>query len=163
MIHNKSGLVTLAILEIDDASLDVHHNTLLLRVKDHKGPIKGSHCLLTDAQDGRYSSAGLGKACHGYHLVAWKKFGREALKAVPSNKKNRDNLVISHLCGNGPRCCNPDHIILEEKWKNDERTHCHFSLNNLVRTQGSRRVIKKALDAGLCPHTPHCCTLLSNQ
>jgi len=162
MNHNKSGIPTLSVLKMNDATLDDHLDTLLTdRVEDQKGLIKGSHCLPTKAKNGRYSVKST-KVCYGYQLVAWKKFGREALNAVPSNKTDRDDLVISHLCGNG-RCCNPDHLILEEKWKNDERTHCHFCLENLVRTRGSRRVVEKALDAGLCPHTPHCCTLLSNQ
>lgn len=158
MKHNKSGQATLSILTMNETLLTTHHAQLLDdRVDDQLGPIKGSHCLFTKAQDGRYS-ANQKKICFGYQLTAWDKFGRRALNAVPSNKTNRNDLVISHLCGNGPRCCNPDHLVLEEKWKNDERTHCHFCLHRIQTTQGTRKAIKTALKLGLCPHTPPCYT-----
>lgn len=158
MKHNKSGIARLSVLTMNDTLLKRHHKTLLQdRVEDHKGPIKGSHCLYTKALDGRYSAA-QNKICYGYQLIAWKKFGRQALDAVPSNKTSREDLVISHLCGNGPRCCNPDHLVLEQKQKNDERTHCHFCLKNIYTARGTRRAIKEALHLGLCPHSPPCCT-----
>jgi len=36
-------------------------------------------------------------------------------------------LSVSHLCGDH-RCGNPDHVIVEGKRTNDERSHCHFVL-----------------------------------
>jgi len=47
---------------------------------------------------GRFSYDGE-KVFYGYQLVAWKKFGREALELVPAVKASRDDIVISHICG----------------------------------------------------------------
>jgi len=155
MLHNKSNKATLSVLDLSDEDLDTYHTTLL-ETRLHEGPdlIEGSDCAFTKATDGRFS-LGSKKVCYGYQLIAWKKFGRVALTAVPSNKTNAEDLVISHLCGVGPRCCTPTHIILEPKRINDERTHCHYCLKNAFAV-GGHSYIKIALDLGICPHTPTC-------
>lgn len=94
---------------------------------------------------------------YAYHLVAHKKFGRDRLETVSSNKKGNDALTISHLCGTS-NCCNEDHIVIEKKTINDERTHCHYVLGNLKKNRESiesydlvfRNVLKT------CPHEPKC-------
>jgi hypothetical protein len=50
------------------------------------------------------------KVAYGYQLVAYKKFGREKLLKVPSNKLS-NSLTISHLCGSR-NCVISDHLIL---------------------------------------------------
>lgn len=33
-------------------------------------------------------------------------------------------LQASHLCHEGPSCCNPTHVIVEPKWRNVKRNYC---------------------------------------
>jgi len=158
MKHNKSGNSNLSILNITDEELELHWKKLHSKsVVQQRGIIENSPCWNTNAADGRYSHQQK-KICFAYQLSAWKKYGRQALFSIPSNKTSPDALVISHLCGNGPRCCNPDHLILESKKINDERTHCHFCLQQIYKL-GDYRSIKIALDIGICSHEPACCTL----
>lgn len=154
--HNKSGISTLSILEIDDKVLEMYWLDLSRKANTEEGLVEYSPCFLTSAKDGRYSHR-QEKICHAYHLAAWKKYGRESLLLVPSNKASPDSLVISHLCGNGPRCFRMEHLVLEAKIINDERTHCHFCLKNACAI-GDFRAIKHALEMGICPHVPPCCT-----
>lgn len=155
--HNKSGNPNLSLLNMDDPTLENHYNTLITHnITVTTGTIEDSDCHFHGAKDGRFS-VGSKKICFGYQLIAWKKFGRDALNAVPSNKTKPEHLVISHLCGKGPRCCNPAHLVLEQKRINDERTHCHFCIQNIL-SCADHQGVKIALHLGLCPHTPTCCT-----
>ena len=79
------------------------------------------------------------------------------MEQVPSSKASRESLVISHICGNGPRCWNQHHLHLEPKWINDERTKCHFVIKHYVDKNGDMGV--EGFINSFCPHTPKCCTL----
>lgn len=155
--HNKSGKPTLSLLSMDDATLELHYKTLCESdlVQVTAGTIEDSDCHIYSSTDGRISSHSK-KIFWAYQLIAWKKFGRAALDTVPSNKRKED-LVISHLCGNGPRCCNPEHLVLETKETNEQRIHCHYCIKNIF-AHSEFIGTKIALDLGLCPHTPTCCT-----
>jgi hypothetical protein len=109
---------------------------------------------VTTAADGRFSHGG-SKIFFTYQLVAWSVFGRDRVSKIRSNK-SADDITISHLCGNST-CCNGSHLFLESKTVNDERTHCHFVLNNLASTGGLFAVWTfKDKHHGWCPHNPEC-------
>jgi len=154
--HNKSGKSTLSLLEYSEEDLEVHWKTAIQKGKVTSDMMENSPCLFTNAQDGRFSVGGK-KICFSYQLVAWKKFGRDSMVAIPSNKTDQNDLVISHICGNGPRCIRDTHLALEPKKVNDERTHCHFCLRNVFKREGSEGVTK-ALNLGICSHDQQCCT-----
>lgn len=155
--HNKSDDANLKVLTHSDEDLQSWYQFMFNGLISMEGLIEDSPCLCTNAKDGRFSVDQV-KVCPAYHLSAFMKFGRKALEGVPSKKINKESLVISHLCGNGPRCANPDHLILESKGINDERTHCHFCLTNAYRF-GDYRGLRMLLETGLCCfHDPLCCT-----
>lgn len=90
----------------------------------------------------------------GYFFVAWQKFGSFKMNQIKGTKNNRNDLTISHLCGT-KMCCTPSHIILEAKYINDERTHCHYAMGNILQASGLDEMVN-ALAKGLCPHIPIC-------
>jgi len=161
--HNKSGRTTLSILEYGDHEIDNFAEVLYstgLRVEE--GLIQGSPCKLMKATDGRFSYQGK-KVTYGYHIAAFKKFGRERLLEVEPNKVNQDSLTISHLCGTRD-CCEPSHLLLESKLINDERTHCHFAMRHMLNRERAGNGKEPYYGAGYyitcgCPHTPACGTL----
>jgi hypothetical protein len=152
-MHNKSGLNILSFLKSND-------NYILQRWNDYKdnyvevvqGPIWDNPCWLTSSQDGR---AGGDKFAYAYELAAFSRYGRWNLEKVPP-RKSKDSLTISHICGWGPRCCNPHHLVLEPKWMNDERTHCHWALHNAW-NYGGYHGLQEAYYLRVCPHYPACC------
>jgi hypothetical protein len=155
-IHNKSGKSQLSfLLKGED------HTEKLFKIFDERiacghmvSGLCRTQCILLANKKGTVSLGG-NHACFGYQLVALRKFGLESLLAVPPSKDG-DSLTISHLCGTR-NCCNPDHLILEAKRINDERTHCHFSMNQLLAKAGPE-FLEMALHVGLCPHQPQCGT-----
>jgi hypothetical protein len=86
---------------------------------------------------------------------AFQVFGRETLLKVPPNKEAND-LLISHVCGTG-LCVKRRHLVLEPKWVNDQRVHCHF-LVHLLMEQGKVEEAKalRSLVMEACPHYPTC-------
>lgn len=150
--HNKSSLAGLSLLERTDDELFYDWQELKSMLISIEGPIFQSPCLLTNSKDGRISNSGI--KTFGYHLAAFSRYGRYNLERIPSTK-TKNCLVISHICGNGPRCANPWHLCLESKEVNDERTHCHFSLSNIFEASGYEGT-KVASSLGICPHTPRC-------
>ena len=52
------------------------------------------------------------------------------------------------------------HLILETKQVNDERTHCHFTLMNVVKKTGHVG-LHRAYALGFCNHIPPCGTILN--
>lgn len=112
-----------------------------------------SPCLLHSAADGRFSQ-NQKKVAYGYQIIAFIKFGRRALEDVEASKSSKHSKLLSHLCGTR-NCCNEDHIVIESKGVNDERTHCHFCMHLILSTSGHEGV-KRFLELGGCPHTPHC-------
>jgi len=165
-VHNKSGKSTLALLDNSDTTLN---SWLELAKKKFKviddGLIIDSKCILMSAKDGKLSVQQK-KVAWGYHLVAFDKFGREAMLSVSPIKDKKDSLTISHLCGTRD-CCNSEHLIIEGKKINDERTHCHFVLKNIKKAhqKDSANFMKDNLDLffriGGCPHEPKCLYLNS--
>jgi len=154
-LHNKSGSATLSILDESKhphSSVLEYHRTLLRQTKHHQGLIQNSPCLLMTAADGRFTISQK-KVAYGYQIVAYVKFGRQALLPVTTAKTARD-LLISHLCGTA-NCCEPSHLVLETKLVNDERTHCHFCLRNAFAKTGWASV-QQVLASGACPHQPQC-------
>lgn len=147
--HNKSNINTLVILSSSDDIIKTWSTTMADSLFRFDGLISGSDCLCLTAQDGRLT-VNRKKVAYGYHIVAFNKFGREELKKVTTNKLQTD-LVISHLCGTR-NCCNPDHLILETKQTNDERTHCHFCMRN-AKQSGK---LAAFLACGACRHEPQC-------
>jgi len=156
-MHNKSLKSSLSVLDFSDEALKTYTKILKTKLEIKSGHIFNSPCLITNSKDGRFSHEQK-KICFGYQLVAWEVFGRTQLESVPSNKNSHEAVVISHVCGNGPRCCRKEHLKLEPKWVNDERTHCHFAINHAFNT-GGYDAVTKVLELGICPHTPKCCTI----
>lgn len=115
--------------------------------------IPGSPCFHLSGEDGRLSISGK-KVCFGYQLVAYCKFGRDELLNVASSKTNQECLVISHLCGYR-NCCNKDHLVLESKRVNDERTNCHGCIRSILDSQGPDsypEALRAFIDLGACKH-----------
>lgn len=75
------------------------------------------------------------------------------LEYVPSSKTN-DELTISHLCGTR-NCIIGDHLILEPKRINDERTGCHQYLLNGVKPK-DEELYWALVRQELCPHDIQC-------
>lgn len=152
--HNKSGKDHLAFLDMSDD--EIHHiwETIIYPdLREHQ-IIPGTMCLLTNADDGRVS-IDQHKVGFGYHFAAFERYGRVELMKVPPKKDSKYALVVSHLCGNGPRCCNPEHLVIEVKEINDERVHCHFCIYKAISHKGSEGLMLFGL-AGGCPHDPPC-------
>jgi hypothetical protein len=155
-MHNKSQKTHLSLLDHPDDELGACWDTIsATELLEEPGLFKNSPCWVHNSNDGRVSVQGK-KIFYAYQLAAWKKFGRDAIYAVPANKVSRDSLVISHLCGSeNSRCSNPEHLLLEPKWINDERTHCHFVLANILSNSG-RNGLRMAKQIGVCQHQPPC-------
>jgi Zinc-binding loop region of homing endonuclease len=150
--HNKSGLTGLSLLESDDEALARWARALRKTLTPMPALCQGSDCLLLPAQDGRFSYQRR-KVAFGYQIVAFEKFGRDALAQVEASK-DRSSKLLSHICGTR-NCCNVDHIVIETKGINDERTHCHFCMLNVFNASGHSGVAR-FLELGGCPHTPRC-------
>lgn len=143
----------LTLVQMDDNDLQLHWEHLLDYLIETDGTIESSPCWLTNPKDGRISIKGI-KKFFGYQLAAWSKYGREYLEIVPPNKTKADHMTISHLCGGGPRCCNPDHITIEFKWLNDERTQCMAVFLRIKQQLGSPTF--ELVQSTCCPHNPKC-------
>lgn len=156
-LHNKSGLEELTLLTYDDRRLRELDNILATALQ-HGSTADGllpSKCRFTRAADGRLSQHGK-KPCYAYQLVALRRFTRDKLKRVTASKLGKD-FTISHLCGS-LLCCNAEHLFLETKRTNDERTHCHFVLSNISKQRGFDR-LRKFVDRNkyqYCQHVPRC-------
>jgi hypothetical protein len=159
--HNKSKKVTLALLDQEDATLLVWHSLIQEKLRPVVDTvINGSPCSLLYQQNGQPVGDGRltierVKVAYAYQVVAWKKFGRDELKTVSPSKSEVNAKTISHLCGT-PNCCNPDHLVIEAKTVNDERTHCHWCCENAVLKCSTVTHISFA--ALFCPHNPTCYT-----
>jgi hypothetical protein len=92
--------------------------------------------------------------CYGYQLIAYNKYDRDEIQHIKAVKQTKNDYVISHLCGTR-NCCNENHIILEPKEINDERTHCHFVMSHVAAHSGHGS-IEKVRELGGCPHSPQC-------
>jgi len=81
------------------------------------------------------------------------RFNIQDLKLVLKDKSSLSNAAstLSHLCGNG-WCGFYDHLCIEAKSINDERTHCHFVLKNCTTLEQFQTV------QSICPHFPKCFT-----
>jgi len=151
--HNKSKNPNLSLLKFEEdvlfAALEgtgSHQVQGLMR--------DSSKCKVLKPKDGRVSHLQR-KMAFGYQIVALQKFGREEMSKIASSKRS-DDLTISHLCGT-ENCCNPDHLILEEKRINDDRTHCHHVMRNIIRNNGeSPSRLEEFFNLNACPHKPQC-------
>jgi len=156
-LHNKSGLSELTLLTYDDSRLE-NLGKILAVALEHGEKSDGllpTQCCFTRAADGRLSHNGK-KQCYGYQLVALRRYKRAKLQRVTASKSGRD-FSISHLCGS-LLCCTPEHLYLETKRVNDERTHCHFVLQR-IRRQNSKECYRKFVEQNkfnYCEHTPRC-------
>lgn len=153
-LHNKSGKAGLSLLEFDDATL-LRWESAVQHGAHAFAALCPSPCLLMATADGRFTADRV-KVAYGYQLVAFAKFGRAGLAAVAAAKKATD-LTISHVCGTR-NCVAPDHLLLEPKAINDERTHCHFVLQRVFARSGQAGVAG-ALQLGVCAHVPMCATV----
>lgn len=153
--HNKSGLVGLSLLQHGEAILEEWLQVLndrILNGTQEDNLVIGSPCFLLSNQKGTLVIQSK-HVCFGYQLVAYRKFGRDRLYQVTASKRAED-MLISHLCGTR-NCCNPDHLFLESKSVNDERTHCHFVMNCTLRS-GGMQALQRLNELPFCPHTPVC-------
>lgn len=148
-IHNKSGQTGLKILQL--SALDLNEVRLAYsRTKKISKKLLGmTECTYLENQDGRLSVESK-KLTFGYHLVALDRFGKDQLQEVSASKSEKGAKTISHICGT-PNCLSPEHLVLEEKTINDQRTHCHFVMN-LAKEKSDALLIVKSL----CPHEPKC-------
>lgn len=153
--HNKSQTAHLSILKLTDDQIEEFDGIVYDSSYYAQGPIQDSPCLLSKPEDGRTTY--LGNKYAVAHISSFLRFGREAMESIPAAKTSKDSPIISHLCGNGPRCWNPHHLAIEPKWLNDERTHCHFVFNRYFERNGY-----VGLDDYVklsCPHEPRCFTI----
>nr|AER08052.1 putative His-Cys homing endonuclease [Acrasis rosea] len=161
--HNKSGSEWLSLMGKTDAQ--VAHFVVILKEKlektthDEFEVIDGSRCITMSAKDGRLT-VNSKKVCFGYQLVAWEKYGRDNMGMVSSAKVGGEALTISHLCG-VRNCCERDHIIIEPKKVNDDRTHHHGTVfhafhNNKCGQKSFLDLLGLVRDT--CGHEPKCFT-----
>ena len=92
-----------------------------------------------------------------YHVRALDVFGPDLLGLVPPNKVTNNSLTVSHSCG-VRHCCTRSHLLIEPKWVNDERTHCHFLVISLIHRGASQEEVFRMVDniRSACPHMPKC-------
>jgi len=150
--HNKSGKAALSVTDADAVQVLAWARMVDDALVQQQEGLCATPCQLYPTGDGRITVAGK-KVCYAYQAVAHRKFGRDELSKVAA-AKSQDDLVISHLCGTR-NCVVESHLILESKRLNDERTHCHYTMANVVRKSG-RAGLAAAMDLGLCDHNPHC-------
>lgn len=155
VLHNKSGSANLTIVGYDSTQLESLSVAFNVADKVTLDGLALTPCKTLRNADGRVSWRGV-KMAFGYQLVAFRKFGAAAIAAVPSSKR-ADDALLSHLCGTR-NCLVPEHIVIEPKRINDERTHCHFCMTNIKRKAGMGAVTA-ALQSGLCQHNPCCGSL----
>jgi hypothetical protein len=148
--HNKSGSSRLAIVDLDKVDLEAVKKALGAAGVHHAMRLGRNECRLMGAGDGRVSVRGK-KVAYGYQVVALEKFGEAELTKVSATKSEEGALTISHLCGTA-FCLNADHIVLEAKTVNDERTKCHFVMQ--VADDLGRLPALRELE--VCPHLPAC-------
>jgi len=158
--HNKSGKDTVNVSTWTDDEYNTYEK-VYERTPKIKFQAEGrgycSQCELIATQDGTplkdgrltYKSK---KVCHGYQLVARKKFGVSRMQQIASSKRQED-ITISHLCGTR-NCCNPRHLVLESKATNDARTVCHKGLDNYFSV--SKKCAPQDDIEKRCPHKPLC-------
>lgn len=148
--HNKSGRLGLSIVDLSDA--DFQSLGLAFQAITAQSELKLclSPCrIVTSPRDGRLTLRQR-KVAYAYQYVARVKFG-DRLREVSSAKSEPDALTISHVCGTH-HCVNAEHIVLESKVINDERTMCHF-----VMTEAKRKgVLDNLRELRVCPHEPIC-------
>lgn len=160
--HNKSGKEALSFLSHTHKEIRGYYRILKQRLRETgtstDGLIEGSPCVLLNSQKGRLT-VNSKDVCYGYQLIAWKKFSAWKLAYIRPSK-GRTDATISHLCGTR-NCCNADHIVVEHKYINDERTHCHFSLRNAL-THGGYSDVHSVVEA-ICTHVPRCASVARNQ
>lgn len=148
-LHNKSRITNLKVLSFDDETLFSFHTDILSRAIVTRGLIPLSPCWIYSTADGRYTHMQV-KVAYAYQICSTVYFGRHTIELLASNKFAND-LCLSHLCGKH-RCVNPDHITVEPKFINDERTHCHFVMNRCKKL----RTLKSFHRNQMCPHNPVC-------
>jgi len=140
------------------------------------GPLPYSRCWKIQTEDhktlkiGGFISYSQNYRVPGYHVAARILYGLEALKVVNPKNQHRgtktkiaDFLTVSHLCGSPESlCCNPGHLVIESKRVNDERTHCHFCLNNVITSAKRKRQPFALADWwDMCSHEPKCGSFLN--
>ena len=153
-IHNKSKRTDLRVGTQDEVAVAEWETALKAADKmPTKEGIAETDCQVMKAADGRVSVKGK-KSVFGYQLVARSKFGRHGLEDVKAVKTEKDSLVISHLCGTR-NCIVADHLVIERKEVNDDRTHCHFVMRNVFAKSG-KDGLAKCMALGLCAHEPAC-------
>lgn len=163
-LHNKSNKQFISVFYLSDEEAEFHYKEAMKRLE---GPAIGncmghdSPCRPTKHKGGRYIPTGFkNQLCYTYQLVARKSFGNEPIVASKTN----DDMTISHLCGfEESRCAEECHLIIEPKRVNDERVHCHFIMNSIVKEWKMKKNFKQELKYRLkdfadkyCPHTPKC-------
>lgn len=153
--HNKSQTAHLSILNLTDEQIEQFDALLYQSSHFVEGLIEDSPCLCCIPQDGRVTF--LGNKYAVAHVSSFLKFGREKMETIPATKISKNSLIISHLCGNGPRCFNPLHLAIEPKWLNDERTHCHFIIKKRFESHGYDGLAE--FIKLICPHEHKCCTI----
>lgn len=151
-LHNMSAKAYLVIGTQDEEKHARWREVLKGASQKYVPGLAESACLVMRAGDGRLSIKGQ-KVVFGYQVVASTKFGKEALKEIES-VKGADSLLISHLCGTR-NCLVPEHLVLETKAINDQRTMCHFVMRNVLHKSG-RDGLAQAMALGLCLHSPPC-------
>jgi hypothetical protein len=152
-VHNKSKISGLSLLKESEYTLAKCREYIMPdKLKSFDGRNPTSPCQIVQTKDGRITIQRR-KICYAYQLVALDKFSGNELSRIESNKGS-DSLTISHLCG-VTKCCNKNHIVIERKTINDERTHCHFALSNVFMNGGIAHVGTFNL-LGACPHNPVC-------
>jgi len=150
--HNKSGRKQLAVVELDEEKLQKLSEILRAAKKKDAKRLSNTPCRLLTIEDGRITLEGK-KACYGYQLIALEKFQSDLSRVSPA-KSEPNALTISHVCGTR-NCINQDHIVLESKKLNDERTHCH-TIMTWAQEKGQ---LQNYLDLNICKHDPPCGSL----
>jgi len=166
--HNKSGKASLSISskskELRDSIVSTFNKAEKLK---EVTTIRDSDCIFvkpggTKTTKNKYLeriTLNQKKQCHVSHVSALLKFGQQRMSEVDSSKTN-DSLSVSHLCGHN-FCCNQDHLLLETKKINDERSHCHFFIRRLIQAKDDETSFENAIEfiKKYCPHSPPCSTI----
>lgn len=159
--HNKSGLLCLSLLEFSDEQLFASYSKMKKDLELEANLVSDRFerpCSVLKNASGRWNDSKLkigSQVCYGYQLTAFVVYGRGILEQVRANKKSAEHWTISHLC-TVEYCCSPYHTLLERKRINDERTHCQYSIKNILKAGGGYDDIVSFWKLNACNHNPHC-------
>jgi hypothetical protein len=144
------------VVELHKKSLE---NTKEINKKFLKGDVK---CLVSGYSEGRVSHTNRSKYT-AYHIAyAFHTKDNKVPPEVLKIKHGQNDKSISHTCGT-KHCLIFEHMKIETKGVNDERSNCHHALEFFYKKLGEE-IYLDFLGKGAynCHHEPPCCNPANN-